>query len=147
MMGLCYFISDQQRLYVCVGVSSQHSNPADVWVGLSYPGVGAPWNMISSQNFARMLSTCYNNRYRRRWFNSNKRQRQDTCKVETGLWFLTIFTNPAFYPHYPHLCLGKWRGWFPLCNLKLAKFGLTLLRLRRTDVKSKVLWPHSCFLT
>ena len=25
---------------------------------------------------------------------------KDTCKVETGLWFLRISTNPAFYPPY-----------------------------------------------
>ena len=24
----------------------------------------------------------------------------DPCKVEANLWFLMIFTNPAFYPHY-----------------------------------------------
>ena len=29
-----------------------------------------------------------------------RRRRQDTCKVETGLWFLTIFMNPTFYLHY-----------------------------------------------
>ena len=44
-------------------------------VGCTYPGVGAPWNVVCSQNLARLHSTCYNN-YRWRGFNSDRRQLQ-----------------------------------------------------------------------
>ena len=107
------------------------SHRADMWVGLSYPGVGVPWNVVCSWNLARVLSTCYNNRYRRKGFNSARRQRQDTCKVETSLWFLTIFTNLAFYlQHRVWISMAplfgqNGGGWFPSCNVKLALFGLT----------------------
>ena len=106
-----------------------------MWVGLSYPGEGggAPWNMICSQNLACMLLTCYNKRYRRICFNSNRRQRKDTCKVETSLWFSTIFTNLAFYlPALQSLDLNGtfvWANggcWFLLCNVKLAWFCVNL---------------------
>ena len=35
---------------------------------------------------------------------------QDTCKVETNLWFFTIFTNPAFYPHWSSDLNGTFFG-------------------------------------
>ena len=37
-------------------------------------------------------------------------------------------------------------GWFPLCHVKSSMFGLTLLWLRQTDIKSEVLWTYSCSL-
>ena len=63
----------------------------------------------------------------------------NTCKVEGGLWFSTIFTNQfftptsAFWPQW-HLCLGGWRGVIPLMQC-LSWHCLGSLN------------PQSCFIT
>ena len=56
---------------------------------------------------------------------------KDTCKVETGLGFLTIITNPAFYPHYrvwismAPLFGQVEEGYSPFAMFKLPLFRLT----------------------
>ena len=106
--------------------------------------------MICSQNLARMLSICYNNRYKRRLFYSDRGKTlarwKQACDFRQYL-LVRLFTHTTEFGSQWHLCLGKWRGWFTLCNVESALFGLTLLQLHRTDVKYEVLWPHSCSLT
>ena len=80
----------------------------------SYPGVGAPWNVVFSRNFALLLSTCYNS-CRWRGFKSNRRQLQGGSRPVN---FEDIYES-NFLPALRSLDLNGtfvWAdggGWFP----------------------------------
>ena len=123
-----------KHLILVNSVPPQHSYWAVVLVGCSYPGVEALWNVVCSRNLARLLSTCYNNSYRRRGFNRDRRQRH----LLAGLWYLRIrFFTCTWTPMAPLFGQVE-EGDSPYAMFKSALFEF-LSKLIRTDVKAKVI--------
>ena len=121
--------------------------------------MGVLWNVVCSQNFAHLLSTCFNNSYRWRGFNSHRRQRH----LQGGsrpVIFYDIYKS-GFLPPLQSLdlngtfSLGRWRGVIPLmqCLSQHCLGYLSTAMLNRFKI-----WghpgsngfpkkPHSCSLT